>query len=390
MTKTITSIDKNIAYFGIYRIYIIVIYILNRLCFMETRKVQVTGKSTYVVSLPKKWVNKVNVKNGDSITLFPLSNGTLLINPKINETVQSLTKEVLLIDQHGEDQLFRMFVGAYLAGYDIIEFRSRDEMAIPMKQCIRKLSQRVIGVQVIEETKNAIVLKDMLDSSDYSMSKGVRRMQIITRDMHMEAIRSLTESNPAIADDVVARDDEVDKLFWMIEKQHHQVLRDVYFAEKLNVTPQEALGFLLVARSIERVADHAVKLANNGRSVRPNHPLVPKLTEMSKAVIDLFDDATNTFNKNNFDNAYDIINRSELLGIKIEKLKHDTLLLVDEQSTTVAIAYIIESLDRTRLYSEDIAETAINHHFAQNYSLEINRTLFQEEESRNMERKNSR
>ena len=166
-------------------------------------------------------------------------------------------------------------------------------------------------------------------------------MQIITRDMHMEAIRSLTESNPAIADDVVARDDEVDKLFWMIEKQHHQVLRDVYFAEKLNVTPQEALGFLLVARSIERVADHAVKLANNGRSVRPGHRLVPKLSEMSKAVIDLFDDATNTFNKNNFDNAYDIINRSELLGIKIEKLKHDTLLLVDEQSTTVAIAYIM-------------------------------------------------
>jgi len=49
---------------------------------METRKVQITGKSTYVVSLPKKWVNRVKISNGDSLVLMPLSNGNLLINPR--------------------------------------------------------------------------------------------------------------------------------------------------------------------------------------------------------------------------------------------------------------------------------------------------------------------
>jgi len=34
---------------------------------IETRKVQITGGSTYVISLPKKWINKVKIKSGDGI-----------------------------------------------------------------------------------------------------------------------------------------------------------------------------------------------------------------------------------------------------------------------------------------------------------------------------------
>ena len=56
---------------------------------METRKVQVTGKSTYVVSLPKKWVNSIQIKNGDSIAMIPLPDGTMLINPKLKKSERS-------------------------------------------------------------------------------------------------------------------------------------------------------------------------------------------------------------------------------------------------------------------------------------------------------------
>ena len=38
---------------------------------IETRKVQITGGSTYVISLPKKWINKVKIKSGDGIAFNP-------------------------------------------------------------------------------------------------------------------------------------------------------------------------------------------------------------------------------------------------------------------------------------------------------------------------------
>ena len=91
---------------------------------VETRKVQVTGKSTYVVSLPKKWVSSVQLKSGDSIAMIPLPDGTMLINPKLKQTDREFSKKVIVVDSNDTEQLFRKFIGAYLAGYNIIELRT--------------------------------------------------------------------------------------------------------------------------------------------------------------------------------------------------------------------------------------------------------------------------
>jgi phosphate uptake regulator len=41
-----------------------------------------TGKSTYIVSLPKKWVEEVGIEKGDSLTVIPRKDKTLLLVPK--------------------------------------------------------------------------------------------------------------------------------------------------------------------------------------------------------------------------------------------------------------------------------------------------------------------
>ncbi|MEM2505807.1 MAG: AbrB/MazE/SpoVT family DNA-binding domain-containing protein, partial [Nitrososphaeria archaeon] len=33
----------------------------------EIRKIQITGKSTYIISLPKKWVKSLNLKQGSQL-----------------------------------------------------------------------------------------------------------------------------------------------------------------------------------------------------------------------------------------------------------------------------------------------------------------------------------
>ena len=48
----------------------------------ETRKLQITGGSTYIVSLPKKWVTEMALEKGSSLTLVRKPNGTLRITPE--------------------------------------------------------------------------------------------------------------------------------------------------------------------------------------------------------------------------------------------------------------------------------------------------------------------
>ena len=52
---------------------------------MEIRRVQVTGGSSYIITLPKGWVKKSNIQKNDSIGLISQPDGTLLITPKMIE-----------------------------------------------------------------------------------------------------------------------------------------------------------------------------------------------------------------------------------------------------------------------------------------------------------------
>jgi len=35
----------------------------------ETRKIQFTGKSTYIISLPKQWITDLGLKQGDQVSV---------------------------------------------------------------------------------------------------------------------------------------------------------------------------------------------------------------------------------------------------------------------------------------------------------------------------------
>ena len=335
---------------------------------METRKVQVTGKSTYVVSLPKKWVSSVQLKSGDSIAMIPLPDGTMLINPKLKQTDREFSKKVINVDSNDTEQLFRKFIGAYLAGYNVIELRTMNNTANrEIRKKIHELSYFVIGPQIIEETSNSTTLRDLLDSSDFSLLKGIKRMYMIAKDMHLDAIGVLKTHNVAVADDVRHRDEEVDKLYWMIAKQYNLIIRDVFFADKIGIQPLEAQGYLMVAKSLERIADHAAKLSVNVTKLSNEEPIVQKVISLDSEVVKLLDEAMNAFYQNKFESADRVIDRAKMMSQTIDVLKQEILSMSGSASNIVPLAFIIDSLERTRAYAEDIAEIAINHLYITDY-----------------------
>ncbi|MFB6186424.1 MAG: AbrB/MazE/SpoVT family DNA-binding domain-containing protein, partial [Halobacteriaceae archaeon] len=48
---------------------------------MEQRKVQVTGGSTYTVSIPKSWANQNDIEAGSEIVFFPDKDTLLMASP---------------------------------------------------------------------------------------------------------------------------------------------------------------------------------------------------------------------------------------------------------------------------------------------------------------------
>lgn len=330
---------------------------------METRKVQITGKSTYIVSLPKTWVKQVKITNGDSVAMMPRSDGTLLINPKINRRHDHPKHEVC-IETNDIDTMFRKFIGAYLAGFDLIEIKSPDRFHSDMRQRIRSLTHNVIGPEIIDESSSSIYIKDLLDSSDLAPKQVLKRMYIITRGMHRDAIDALLHHDTDLAHDVASRDDDVDKFYWLIAKQYNLVLNDMFFAEKMNISVKEILGYVLVARLIERIADHAKKISVNACRISIDHECFQQIKDTSEKILKFFDSAVNAFHRNKFEPANEIIDKSKEFSIEIDVLKQSMFSIDADAINVASLAYVIDSLERTSAYIIDIAEVSINHQFA--------------------------
>lgn len=329
---------------------------------METRKIQITGGSTYIISLPKKWVKKAGVKNGDYIILKPQSDGTLLINTKLHQESDK-PKRLINIEYDETEKMTRKFIAAYLSGYDIIEFRSKNRLTPQVRQKIRNLSHYVIGPEIIDETINSMTVQDLTDASEFSLKRGLRRMHVITREMHHDATIALKDLDKQLATDVESRDDEVDKIYWMIAKQYNLILRDVLFAEKVGITPIASLGYLLIARAIERIADHTKKIASNIASIHTNSKIIPKITEASIKIIEILDAAMNAFYSKRFEETNDVVNKAKKIATTINGIRHELMKIKGNTIETVSFAYIIDSLERIRSYALDIAEISINQQF---------------------------
>ncbi len=331
---------------------------------MQTRKVQKTGKSTFIVSLPKPWVKKIGINVGDSIGVIPLSDGTMLLNPILEKNKQSRDREYTIkMEDESVDKLTRRLIGAYLGGFDIIEIKPKGKFTNSMMKEIRHMRENIIGLEIINEDNRSIRMKDFLDSSDFSLMKGVKRMYSISYTMYRDAMKSFETGDEDLLQDVINKDEEVDKLHWMICKQYNKLLDDVYFAEKMGLTPKEALGFLLASNSIERIADHTTKIAHNTKNLigKEQIPIADEIISLGDKVIELLNDAINGLYRSKFELADNVLENSKVVEEEIYQMKHTIASYVDDPQILVAVAYIVDSLFRILSYSKDIAETTIDH-----------------------------
>jgi phosphate uptake regulator len=331
----------------------------------EVRKVQISGTGTYMISLPKNWVELTGIKNGDSLFLQAQPDGTLLIQPYSLEFEKTPKKEAL-IEYENSERLIREFIAAYLGGYSQIKIRSKEKIPLKMKNYIRKRSHNMIGLEIMDETPTTITLQDFLDPGDLSPKKGIRRMHLISRSMLQDSIASIMEGDLDLAEEVILRDNDLDRLYWLLAKQYNLLLKNPAYSQKIGITAKEGLYYLLMGRAIERVGDHSSKLAQYGIKLNGKKlPILEEIFSFAQEVRDIFDESINVFQSNQPDKANEIVdNARKHIEIKDQMTKG---YLEEKPISTeaVSIAYILDSLGRICSYAMDVGEITIDRKFSE-------------------------
>jgi phosphate uptake regulator len=328
---------------------------------MDIRKLQLTGGSSIAITLPKQWVERSGLRAGDPVGCVIRQDGSLLVTPKPSRKRTPQTLELELGPESSE-HLFRRLVGAYLNGYDIIHLHSKSALGSDQRATVRKAVKRAIGLEVVDESPHAMTIQDFLDPTEFPLEKGLRRMAAIAQAMHTEAIGELGGPPRGEEGGMEERDNEVDRLYWLINKQYHALLRDARLAERLDMTPSQALNFLLVARLVERTADHAQRISQNVAELhgaKVDAAIVRKLQKLQEESLGIFKDAITAFFKRDPKLANDAIDRAQRVHATKRTLVHEVMDL--KGPPAVALAYILESVERTASYGSDVGEIAINH-----------------------------
>lgn len=329
---------------------------------MEIRKVQVTGGSSYVITLPKEWVKSLNIKKNDPLGLIVQPDGTLLITPKTTGEPVHRTKEFSVDTIDDPEYLFRLLVGAYIMGYTITVVKSAERIPPFVAECVTKFTQTAVGPEIIEETMKSITIKDLLNPSEMPFDKTIRRMHIILKTMHEDAITALKTGDKKMAEDVITRDNSVDRLQWLVARQSNVVLQDVTLAKKMGVTPEEATYYFLISRIMERIGDHAVRIAENIPLLLEGElddAITDTIASASSLALEIFASSMTAWIKRDIELANKNIESIETLISHCEEISNRALSI--EGRPSISLGYIAESIKRTGEYSGDIAELVINH-----------------------------
>ncbi|HOP09034.1 MAG TPA: phosphate uptake regulator PhoU, partial [Candidatus Methanofastidiosa archaeon] len=299
---------------------------------MEQRKVQITGGNSYIVSLPRDWIKKTGLSKGNYLGVETNEDGTLTIFPKSKERI----KKTFSINLTKSDSLNnRLLISKYLEGYDIIELVSKDRIPKESRKSLMKTVQNLIGIEIFEETSNKFVLSSLIDFGSIKIDKIIKRLIILTNSIFLESIKALEEGNWEFAQEIIPREDEVDKFYFHGIRELSEALKMPQLQKDVGINRStDILSYITVIKSIERISDYLINILEIFIDMEKEIP--KEIVDYSHGCFDIFNDVTENVFTKNLTKANDTLDK-----LKGEEKKVPSIIEIGESSysTDIISAY---------------------------------------------------
>lgn len=328
---------------------------------MEGRKLQLAGKSTFLVSLPKRWVTSAGLKAGDTLFVDTESDGSVSVRPRSGDRPQIRRKIFVEKGEESRDHLLRKFIGAYVTGFGLIEIRFAPDRGPFVRRVAREFCRLVIGPEVIEETRNSIVVQDLSDPTELSSEKCLRRMHLTVRTMLEDAVLAIKTGDENLARDVDQRGQDVNRLYWMVAKQYH-LAHSAPLPSSDRSTAAVIHGHRLIAKILERVGYHAQRIAGTYAVLAETKTIDAKLwkeiEDVRTSAVSILDKSFHALVTRDLEVANQAIDSRAEHQRLVDTLAHRVS--TRKGAELLALGSLVDSLGRTAAYAAEIAEETID------------------------------
>ncbi len=331
----------------------------------EQRKLQVTGGSTFILSLPKEWAIKNELKRGSSMVVREEEDGSLSITPSSYPKKEKQDEAFIKVTPtDNPDAVMRTAISAYLNGYNILHLRAQGQKVLSSKvrNHLKHFARNyLVGTEIVIDTPTDLTLQVLLNYPELTVQNALSRMSIIASSMHKEAMESLNKLDYSGAKTVIETDREVNRFALYIVRLLKLAVSNQRIVKEIGLNYQkECLGYRLIAKAVERTADHSTKIAENTLQLKDpvNPELLEKLGVLSDLANSMFENSMEALFKRDFNLAEKVIEKL----FDVHRLEKETVLsLPSAKVEEIAnLRLIIESVRRTAEYASDISEVVLN------------------------------
>lgn len=308
------------------------------------------------------------LKAGDPVTIVREANNYLSIIPSASRTPTIIDEaNSTVLSSESSNTIKRKVVSMYLAGYNIINLKSKTGRILPsQRDAVRDVVRRnLVGTEIIADASEVITIQVLLSLPELSINTAVRRMFLIAAAMHRDAMLSLAELNHEMAETVIKSDDEVDRFSLyilrnlVIATQNERILQEIGLRK-----PSDCLSYRVAVKSIERIADHASGIADKCIAIKDkiDKDMLHRIESMSKRSLALITDSVEAFLRRDYSLADSIVDKAnDTRLVENEVLSHiESIESASSGSETLNIKLILEDIRRTAEHASDIAEAAMN------------------------------
>ncbi len=327
------------------------------------RSLQRMGPVSLGVSLPRSWITGHHLRIGSSVRVAPQPDGSLRLRRGSPDPPASLA--VIEVGPGAvAEHLFRDLLGAYLGGAEAFEVREAGGISPSTREVVRSFVRRTTQPEVVADEPGRLRLRDVSGPSPVPLPRLVARMGQLVAELQEDAARAVRAPPAAPVVPFADRDDEVDRLGWFLER----ILVRSGAAAGGGTEPEGPgpLGYFVVARSLERIADHAVRIAEAGAllaEMSPPEEILRPIEQFHEQARRHLAAVREVLAQGDRHRANELLDLGEAL--------HATGRALDDRlfppsgpsgvgpTAAALLARLLQSVDRSVAYAQDLAEVVL-------------------------------
>ena len=287
---------------------------------LEPRRLIKFGNSSFIVSLPKEWVERNNLKKGDWIYVRENDDSEIVLFPKERKISAEERQIEINISDKDLDIIKKEIASAYVNNYSLIKVTGKNlkQNSNQIKEIIGPLT----GMEILEQNPKEIIIKDFLNVETISPKKVIRRLDNMIRAIFEDLKEGMKEPQfrKEILDEILEDDKNINKLYFLILKLTKMGLNKQELMKLIEMSYDEMSSAQWLAMSIEYLGDDLKRIARFLTKAKLNSKQKECLKNNCSLIEECFIKAMTAYHKNEPELAKEVLGKKQAVLKEVDKL----------------------------------------------------------------------